>query len=75
LLFFLTKLFQLQLLDVCSGRTVFGRLNRSKSACVGGDGDDFFLVAVDGRCSDDNGGGVDRCRTYEECGRANVSFR
>jgi hypothetical protein len=75
LLLFLIKLFQLQLFDVCSIGTVFGRLNRSKSAGVGGEGTDFFFVAVDGRCSDDIGGGVDRCRIYEECGRANVSCR
>jgi len=62
LLFFLIKLFQLILFDIRSGGIVFGRLNRSKSAGVGGDGDDFFLVAVDGRCSIDDGGGVDCCR-------------
>lgn len=56
------KLLQLQLLAYRSGNAVFGRLNRSRSASVGGNL--FFVVAVDGRCSDGttvvdtgNGGG------------------
>jgi hypothetical protein len=61
LLFFLIKLVQLQLFDNRSGGIGFGRLNRSRSAGVGGEREGLFFVPVEGRCSVD-GGGVDRGR-------------
>ena len=68
------KLLQLQLSENCCGWAVFGRLNRSRSAGVGGDR--FFFVAVEGLCSYcAGGGGVDRCRVREELGRENGSCR
>jgi len=66
---FLIKLFQLQLFENCSGGTDFGRLNRSKSACVGGRGFVRFLFPVDGR----GGNGkaeVGRCRRSASCEQA-----